>query len=190
MSFIYEGFSMKSRFVLASVAALWAFHVQAFEVRSVDMSEGKPLTQAQVFNGFGCQGQNISPQISWSNPPAGTRSFAVTLYDPDAPTGSGWWHWTVFNIPASISGLQTGAGSDKPVKLPSGAIQGRTDFGSPGYGGACPPVGDKPHRYQLTVWALDTDKLPLDEQASGAMVGFMLNAHSLGKAHMTSIYGR
>jgi hypothetical protein len=154
------------------------------------MADGGTLTHAQVFDGFGCQGQNSSPQIAWHNPPQGTQSFAITLHDPDAPTGSGWWHWTVFNIPATASHLDQGSGAVGSKRLPAGAIQGRTDFGFAGFGGACPPAGDQPHRYQFTVWALNTDKLPLDEQASGALVGFMLKAHSLGQARLTARYGR
>lgn len=179
---------MKSAVFL--LAASLACQAQAFEVSSPDFREGELLANEQVFNGFGCAGGNLSPQISWRNAPAGTRSFAVTVYDPDAPTGSGWWHWTVFNIPATASGLSKGAGVAASGQLPAGATQGRTDFGAPGFGGACPPAGDKPHRYQLTVWALDTERLPLDEQASGAMVGFMLNAHALGQARITARYGR
>ena len=175
---------------ILSLAALAVFQAHGFEVSSTDMREGETLTQAQVFNGFGCQGQNISPQIAWRHAPAGTKSFAVTLYDPDAPTGSGWWHWTVFNIPAGTSSLARGAGAADGKQLPAGAAQGRTDFGAPGFGGACPPAGDKPHRYQFTVWALNTERLPLNEQASGAMVGFMLHAHALGKAQLTARYGR
>lgn len=167
-----------------------ASQTHAFEISSADMNDGKTLTQAQVFNGFGCQGKNISPQIAWRNAPQDTKSFAVTLYDPDAPTGSGWWHWTVFNIPPTTSSLAQGAGTLGSKQLPLGSVQGRTDFGAPGFGGACPPAGDKPHRYQLTVWALNTDKLPLDEQASGAMVGFMLRAHAIGQASLTARYGR
>ena len=154
------------------------------------MREGEMLSQAQVLNAFGCKGQNVSPPLAWRNPPKGTRSYAVTLYDPDAPTGSGWWHWTVFNIPESVTGLPKGAGSLNAKVLPEGAIQGRTDFGSAGFGGACPPIGDQPHRYQFTVWALNTDRLPLDVQASGAMVGFMLNAHAIEKARLTALFGR
>jgi Raf kinase inhibitor-like YbhB/YbcL family protein len=161
----------------------------ALELRSDDVREGVTLNVAQVFNGFGCEGLNVSPQLSWRSAPQGTKSFAVTLYDPDAPTGSGWWHWTVFNIPASAGALMRGAGSGQ-ADLPTGAVQGRTDFGRPGFGGACPPAGAKPHRYQLTVWALNTERLDLDEQASGALVGFMLNAHVLDKATITGRYGR
>lgn len=175
---------------ILSIGVLLASHAHAFDVTSVDMREGEALTQQQVFNGFGCQGSNVSPQIAWRNAPQGTRSFAVTFYDPDAPTGSGWWHWTVFNISSKESQLVRNAGAVGSNLLPVGAVQGRTDFGAAGFGGACPPVGDKPHRYQLTVWALNTDKLPLDEQASGALVGYMLNAHSLGQARLTPVFGR
>lgn len=160
-----------------------------FKLTSSEIAEGKALTNKQVFKGFGCDGENVSPQLSWSGAPAGTKSFAISVYDPDAPTGSGWWHWTLVNLPATTNELPAGAGSSGG-KLPAGAAQGRTDFGQAGFGGACPPAGDKPHRYQFTVWALKADKLPVDENASGAMVGFMLNANALGKATLTATYGR
>jgi Raf kinase inhibitor-like YbhB/YbcL family protein len=160
-----------------------------FKLTSVDVAEGKPMTIKQVFKGFGCDGGNVSPQLSWSGAPAGTKSFAVTAYDPDAPTGSGWWHWTLVNIPASVSSLPSGAGS-AGGKLPEGAVQGRTDFGQPGFGGACPPAGDKPHRYVFTVWALKVEKLSIDENSPGAMVGFMVNANALAKTKLTAVYGR
>ncbi|ADJ64383.1 kinase inhibitor [Herbaspirillum seropedicae] len=160
-----------------------------FTLTSSDIAEGQSLSIAQVFNGFGCIGLNKSPQLSWSGAPADTKSFAITVYDPDAPTGSGWWHWTVFNIPASVRSLP--AGATAPGKgLPAGSIQGRTDFGSSGFGGACPPEGDKPHRYQFVVWALKTETLPLDAQASGAMLGFYLNAQALATAKLTAVYER
>ncbi len=148
------------------------------------------LTEAQVFNGFGCNGQNISPALKWSGAPEGTRSFAVTVYDPDAPTGSGWWHWVVYNIPASVTELPEGAGSAAGDKLPADAVQGRTDFGTPGFGGACPPKGDKPHRYVFTVHALKTDKLDAPADATAALIGFMINANRIGKASFTARYGR
>ena len=162
-------------------------HAADFTVTSTDIAPGQTLAHAQVFQGFGCTGSNQSPQLSWSNAPAGTRSFAVTLYDPDAPTGSGWWHWSVFNVPASTTSLPAGTTA---ATLPAGAVQGRNDYGDSAYGGACPPPGDKAHRYQLTVWALKTDSLPLDQHASGAMLGYMLNANALGKAQLTGLYGR
>src|SRR3954465_14424129 len=116
---------------------------------------------------MGAGGQNVSPQLSWSGAPAGTKSFALTLYDPDAPTGSGWWHWVVYDIPATATELPQGAGSGK-APLPAGTVQGKTDFGAAGYGGAGPPPGDKPHRYVFTVYALKVDKLDLPADASPA----------------------
>lgn len=181
---------MKSTLVLTALLSLaGAAQAAEFRLTSTDIAEGKALTNQQVFKGFGCEGENISPQLSWSGAPEGTKSFAISVYDPDAPTGSGWWHWTVANLPATTTSLPTGAGNPGG-KLPAGAVQGRTDFGQAGFGGACPPVGDKPHRYHFVVWALKVDKLPLDENASGAMVGFMLNANALGKAQLTATYGR
>ena len=114
------------------------------------------------------------------------KSFAVTLYDPDAPTGSGFWHWVVFNIPANVHELPKGASTS----MVAGAVQSRTDFGTPGYGGPCPPPGDKPHRYRLTVFAVDTDKLDGDANISAAVVGFQLHFHTLAKATITGLYGR
>lgn len=161
-----------------------------FSVSSPDMRDGQTLAQTHWFGGFGCTGGNISPQIAWKNAPAGTRSFAVTAYDPDAPTGSGWWHWTVVNIAQQVTGLAAGAGDKNNAKLPAGAIQGRNDFGYAGFGGACPPAGDKPHRYRFTVWALDTPTLPIDGEASGALVGFMLHSHAIASAQLTALAGR
>ncbi|MGY4638543.1 kinase inhibitor [Pseudomonas sp. TE24901] len=174
-------------FVPALAIALSASsHAASFSLSSPDIADGRPLTKQQEFSGFGCNGDNLSPALAWSNAPQGTKSYAITVYDPDAPTGSGWWHWTLVNLPVSVSSLPRNAG----MHLPAGAVEGRTDYGKPGFGGACPPVGDKPHRYQFTVWALKVDKLPIDNQASGALVGYMLNANSLAKATLTSPYGR
>jgi len=158
-------------------------------VTSNDITAGEMMPKAQEFAGFGCDGPNLSPQLSWTDAPEGTRSFAVTAYDPDAPTGSGWWHWVVFNIPASVNGLDTGAGSEGG-KLPEGAVQSRTDYGVPGFGGACPPRGDDAHRYQFTVFALDTEKLDLATDSSGALVGFFLNSHVIEKATLEALYER
>lgn len=159
-----------------------------FTLKSADLKAGGRLSERHVFNGFGCQGGNVSPQLSWSNPPAGTKSFAVTVYDPDAPTGSGWWHWVVYDLPADAREMPQGAGGG--TGLPAGAVQGRTDFGAPGYGGACPPAGHKPHRYVFTVFALKVDKLDLPADASAAFVGFMTHANKLGSATLTVKYGR
>lgn len=161
-----------------------------FSVTSSDIRPGGKIPEQHVFNGFGCQGANISPTLAWSGAPADTKSFAVTVYDPDAPTGSGWWHWVVFNIPASVNQLPRNAGDAQATSLPVGSVQSRTDFGKPGYGGPCPPTGDKPHRYQFTVYALKTDKLPLDESSPAAMVGFYLHQNLIKKAVLNARYGR
>ena len=161
-----------------------------FTLTSPDVRHGGTIANTHVFNSFGCTGGNRSPALSWSGAPAGTKSFAVTVYDPDAPTGSGWWHWVVFNIPASVNELPRNAGDAQGQGLPAGSIQSRTDFGKPGYGGPCPPAGDKPHRYQFTVYALKTDKLPLDENAPAAMVGFYLHQNLIKKAVLNATYGR
>ncbi|HVO30659.1 MAG TPA: YbhB/YbcL family Raf kinase inhibitor-like protein [bacterium] len=161
-----------------------------FTVTSTDVKAGGTLGNKHVFNGMGCTGDNLSPQISWSNAPEGTKSFAVTIYDPDAPTGSGWWHWVVYNIPADTKELAEGAGTAAGDKLPAGTVQGRTDFGAPGFGGACPPPGDKPHHYKITVTALKVDKLDVPAEATAAYVGFMTHMNALGSASITATYAR
>lgn len=163
-------------------------HAQTFTLKSKNLS-GQATIQ-QVFNGFGCTGGNISPQLYWENAPKETKSFAITIYDKDAPTGSGWWHWVVFNLDKNITEIQEGAGSTKPELLPKNAIQSMTDFGKPGYGGPCPPKGDGFHAYQATIYALNTEKLDLDEKANPALVGFMLNAHTIQKASLIFYYQR
>ncbi len=160
----------------------------AFTLKTTSFDTKKQLPNKHVFNGFGCSGENVSPALEWTGAPAETKSFAITVYDPDAPTGSGWWHWTVVNIPASVTSIPEGASGAK--KLPAGSVEGRTDFGAAGFGGACPPPGHKPHRYIFTVFALKTEKLDINGDASGALVGFNLNANSLGKASFTVKYGR
>jgi hypothetical protein len=166
-----------------------ASHAQSFKLTSSEFADGGRLGPAQVLNGFGCQGPNRSPQLSWEGAPEGTRSFVVTLYDPDAPTGSGWWHWVVYNIPASAKGIPAGAGDDRGTGLAAGAVQGRTDFGKPGFGGACPPEG-RTHRYIFTVHALKVEKLDAPADASAALIGFMTNMNSLAKATLTVSHGR
>lgn len=161
----------------------------AFDLTSPDVAEGSSLKPAQVANAFGCSGGNISPELHWTDPPDGTKSFAVTMYDPDAPTDSGFWHWVVFDIPADVRGLASGAGNTEGRGMPDGAIQSSDDANINGYLGACPPPG-KPHRYIITVKALKVEKLGLDPTASGALVGFMSNANLLGKASITATYGQ
>ena len=173
---------------LASSCLLAVASAGAFELKSTDIAEGATLTKAQVFAGFGCTGENVSPALQWSGAPAGTKSFALTAYDPDAPTGSGWWHWIVYDLPADTTGLARGIG--KTAALPAGAHQGRNDFGSGDFGGACPPAGDKPHRYIFTIYALKVDRLDVQSDATAALIGFMINANRLGSASLTARYGR
>src|SRR6266567_2775664 len=140
---------MKRPAVLAalglSLLGAAAANAQSMSLTSTDLKEGATIANEQVFKGFGCTGGNVSPALRWSGAPAGTKSFAVTMYDPDAPTGSGWWHWVVYNIPAAVTSLPAGAGDPGKNLLAAGATQGNTDFGAAGYGGPCPPPGDKPH---------------------------------------------
>jgi Raf kinase inhibitor-like YbhB/YbcL family protein len=165
---------------------------QTMTLTSPEITEGGTIANEQVFKGFGCTGGNVSPALTWNGAPSATKSFAITMYDPDAPTGSGWWHWVVFNIPPSTTSFPKDAGGVKKTGITGGAIQSRTDFGVAGYGGPCPPPGDKPHHYQLTLFALDVDKLPnaKDDSASAALVGFDLHFHTLAKATLNGLYGR
>lgn len=172
------------------ISASSVFGVEKFLLMSPTIKPNAILPVDQVFNGFGCTGKNISPALRWRGVPSGTKSFAVTVYDPDAPTGSGWWHWVVYNIPPDVRELAEGAGEAGGKFLPPGAVQGRTDFGTAGFGGACPPQGDKPHRYIFTVFALKVEKLDLPPDASAALVGFMLNANKLAMASFTAKYRR
>lgn len=161
----------------------------SFQLSSPDIAPGGRIPERQVFSGGGCTGDNVSPALRWSEPPAGTKSFALMVHDPDAPTGSGWWHWVVWNIPARVRELHAGAGDGKPGRLPEGAVQGRTDFGTVGYGGPCPPPGD-PHRYYFRLHALNVPKLELPADATAAMVGFNVNANTLAVAELMGLYGR
>jgi Raf kinase inhibitor-like YbhB/YbcL family protein len=174
----------------AALALCLGTQAWAFELSSPQIAPGATIAAKQVFKGFGCTGGNVSPELDWKDAPAGTKSFAVTVYDPDAPTGSGWWHWVIFNIPANVTKLPMGAGSPRSKLAPAGSVQSRTDFGRTGYGGPCPPQGDKPHHYIFTVYALKVDKLPLKSSAPAAMVGFNLHAVTIDKASFTGMYGR
>ncbi len=161
----------------------------AFTLTSPDVVNEGRIGEPQVFNSFGCHGGNVSPALSWRNAPEGTRSFALLLHDPDAPTGSGWWHWIVYNIPANTTSLPGDAGDPKRNLMPAGVVQGRTDFGTPGYGGPCPPPG-KPHHYWFRLYALKVPKLDVPADASPAMIGFNVHANSIGKAELVGLYGR
>lgn len=172
-------------FISASVA-----QGGSLKLSSPTIKPNSTLTLDQVFNGFGCSGKNISPALKWSGAPKGTKSFALSIYDPDAPTGSGWWHWVVYNIPANVTELPEGAGAAGGAKLPKGAVQGRTDYGTHAFGGACPPPGDKPHHYIFTLSALKVEKIDAPTEASAALIGYMVNANRIEKASFTARYGR
>lgn len=152
---------------------------------------GGTFGKEQVMNSFGCQGGNVSPQLSWTNAPEGTKSFVISMHDPDAPTPSGFWHWMVYDIPTNVNELAAGAGSIEKDKLPKGAFMGRVDTGLAEYGGPCPPEGDFPHRYIITIYALDCEKLGVEENTPLAQATFkMMTGHLLGRASIISYLGR
>ncbi|MDP4014484.1 MAG: YbhB/YbcL family Raf kinase inhibitor-like protein [Candidatus Nanopelagicales bacterium] len=160
--------------------------VPSFSVESDSLEHGEPQGLAHAHEGAG--GQNVSPHLRWWGFPAETRSFAVTCFDPDAPTGSGWWHWLVIDIPATVTELEPGAGDPDKDALPPGAVQIRNDYGEPSYGGSSPPPGDRPHRYVYTVHALDVPKLGIGPDVTAAICGFNLTAHTLARASVTTTF--
>ena len=155
--------------------------VPAFTLTSADVADGRPLDELYAHTSVG--GKNLSPQLSWSGFPAETRGFVVTCFDPDAPTGSGFWHWVAVNLPASVTELDRGVDP-----LPEDAFSVRNDYGDTGYGGAAPPPGDRPHRYVFAVHALDVDRLEVGEGATPAYVGFNLAFHTLARATIRPTY--
>ena len=162
-----------------------------FSLSSPDIAAGAMIEQTFAFNGFGCTGQNTSPALAWRNAPSGTKSFAVMVHDPDAVTGgAGFWHWAVINLPSGIAGVARGAGAVSGSALPEGAKQIATDFGTPSWGGPCPPAGDKAHRYDFTVYAMKAEKVEIPANATASLAGFIINANSLGKASFSALYAR
>ncbi len=176
--------------MLAScVVAAGTARAEQLSLTSPDIAQGGTIKSEQVYKGFGCNGGNVSPALEWRGAPAATKSFAVTMYDPDAPTGSGWWHWVIYDIPPTATGLPKGAGNPRSHAAPKGSVEGRTDFGTAAYGGPCPPPGS-PHHYILTLYALDAPRLAVPKNASAALIGFNIHAHTLAKATLTGLYGR
>lgn len=175
--------------LLTAGTAVTAAHAQAptFQFWSDDLKNGTfPLQN--ISNVLGCTGNNVSPHLAWRGAPQGTRSFVITVYDPDAPTGSGFWHWVVANIPASTTMI--GSNASRTPRMPNGSIETRTDFGVPGYGGPCPPAGDPPHRYLFTIHALSVEKLDVNADMSAAMVGFMAHGSRIASASFSTRFGR
>ncbi|MEO0895229.1 MAG: YbhB/YbcL family Raf kinase inhibitor-like protein [Bacteroidota bacterium] len=166
----------------------FTFAQDTFTLSSKDL--GGQATKKQEFQGFGCTGENISPQLSWANAPEGTKSFAITMYDPDAPTGSGWWHWLVFDIPTEVNELLANAGNPASGLMPEGAIQSVTSYGAAGFGGPCPPEGHGFHTYIITIYALKTESLGLDANTNPAVVGYYLWNNTLAKSSIVAYYKR
>lgn len=180
---------LKRLALFASVLAVSVSAAADMTLQSKDISHGSFMSKTHEFKGFGCNGEDKSPALSWSGAPEGTKAFAVFAYDPDAPTGSGWWHWQLINIPADVTSLPTGAGSLDGKLLPAGSKQMTNDYGNKSFGGACPPEGHGAHRYQFTVYAL-SQKLELPVNASAALTGYMVNANALDSATIEALYKR
>ena len=183
-------FKSLTLFSFLSVTLATSAVAGSLQLRSEDIAQGKFMSKAQEFNGFGCAGGDLSPHLTWSGAPKGTKSFAITSYDPDAPTGSGWWHWQVVNIPVTVTELVTGAGSTKNHLGPAGSTQIKNDFSTRGFGGACPPKGHGIHHYRFTVYALSVEHLDLPSDASGALAGYMIHANTIESSTIEALYQR
>ena len=162
--------------------------VPSFTLTSSDIADNQPLDIKHASGRMGAGGHDVSPQLSWSGFPEGTKSFAVTVYDPDAPTASGFWHWAVFNIPVTTTSIPSGSGTEDGAGLPDGAVQLKNDGGFPGFVGAAPPAGHGPHHYHVVVHAVDVERLDIPADASNAYLGFNLFSHTLGRARIVGTY--
>ena len=192
----------RAALALASLLAIFcvshgtAALAEGFSLGSPDIGPDKPFGEKFLFSGLGCTGANLSPALTWTAPPEGTKSFALMVHDPDAPTGgAGSWHWVVVNIPASARGIAQGAGTADGAGLPPGSKQVLNDYaglngGSPGWGGPCPPKGAAPHTYVFTLYALPVEKIDLPPAATASQHGFVINRAPLAKAVLTAPFGR
>jgi Raf kinase inhibitor-like YbhB/YbcL family protein len=176
--------------ILTSAVFSMAAHAADFTLTSKDVPADSRLKLEQVYQGYGCTGGNVSPDLSWANPPEGTKSFALEVHDPDAPVANGWWHWLAYNIPAKATSIAHGAGESDSKTLPKGTIQGVTSFGGVGFGGACPPVGHGTHRYNFRLYALKVPKLKLPLDETPVRIVEAIKAQSLGVASFTATYSR
>ncbi len=162
-----------------------------FALTSREVHPGEPFRPVTVANSYGCTGGNQSPSLEWTGAPAGTKSYAITLFDPDEHgSPSGWWHWIVYDIPGSTTSLTLNAGVENSTRLPPGALQGRNDEGKRGYAGPCPDAGDAPHHYVITLYALKVAKLPVPRGSSGAYVSYTVRDYTLGSAKIVALHGR
>lgn len=186
------GMAYRMTVILAALAGLAvnSAHAANFILTSTDIGADKPLAQEFVFSGFGCSGGNQSPALAWSGAPAGTRSYAVALFDPDAMQGRGFWHWLMVNIPAGTTALARDAGKNDGSKLPAGALQIKNGFRALGYSGSCPPPADEPHGYVMTVYALKVALLDVPSDATSPAVLTLIEAQTLAKASITYHFGR
>jgi Raf kinase inhibitor-like YbhB/YbcL family protein len=176
---------------LALGLAAFGADAQTFALSSPDIKPDELLATKFTANVLGCKGDNLSPALRWENPPQGTKSYALMVHDPDAVTGgAGIWHWVILDIPASASGIEQGAGTVDGARLPAGSRQIVTDYGTPGWGGPCPPAGQAPHHYNFTLYALKVEKLELPPTATASHAGFIINRNSLAQARLTATYGR
>lgn len=175
----------------AAIASSMQLAVASFSLSSGAFHRGATIPHEYSFNGFGCTGRNLSPDLAWTPGPANTKSYAITVFDPDARTGVGWWHWIAFDIPKDVTKLATGAGTGTGTGLPQGAVQGRNDFQTVGYGGPCPPVGAPPHHYIFSVYALDVDHIyGVSNLTSGPTLLNAMKGHVLAKASYIGRFGR